>query len=77
MRTVEVCCSSLGEVREAVAGGARRVELCAAITCGGVTPSHATIKSMAMYAAMVTIMVAVVTALNLHEVLMPRYRPCL
>ena len=44
MRTVEVCCSSLGEVREAVAGGARRVELCAAITCGGVTPSHATIK---------------------------------
>lgn len=44
MRTVEVCCSSLSEVREAVAGGARRVELCAAITCGGVTPSHATIK---------------------------------
>ena len=46
MRTVEVCCSSLSEVREAVAGGARRVELCAAITCGGVTPSHATIKSI-------------------------------
>ena len=44
MRTVEVCCSSMSEVREAVAGGARRVELCAAITCGGVTPSHATIK---------------------------------
>ena len=44
MRIVEVCCSSLGEVREAVAGGARRVELCSAITCGGVTPSHATIK---------------------------------
>ena len=47
MRTIEVCCSSLSEVREAVAGGARRVELCAAITCGGVTPSHATIKSIA------------------------------
>ena len=46
MRTVEVCCSSLSEVREAVSGGARRVELCAAITCGGVTPSHATIKSI-------------------------------
>ena len=46
MRTIEVCCSSLSEVREAVAGGARRVELCAAITCGGVTPSHATIKSI-------------------------------
>ena len=46
MRIVEVCCSSLGEVREAVVGGARRVELCAAITCGGVTPSHATIKSI-------------------------------
>ena len=46
MRTIEVCCSSLSEVREAVAGGARRVELCAAIICGGVTPSHATIKSI-------------------------------
>ena len=46
MRTIEVCCSSLSEVLEAVAGGARRVELCAAITCGGVTPSHATIKSI-------------------------------
>lgn len=46
MRLIEVCCSSLDEVREAVAGGAKRVELCSAITCGGVTPSHATIASV-------------------------------
>ena len=47
MRTIEVCSTSLHEVREAAAGGARRVELCSAITCGGVTPSHALIKSVA------------------------------
>lgn len=44
MRTIEVCCSSLTEAREAEAGGAARIELCAAISCGGVTPSHGTIK---------------------------------
>ena len=46
MRKIEVCCSSLDEAREAEAGGAIRVELCAAITCGGVTPSHGTIQSV-------------------------------
>ena len=47
MRIIEVCCSSLGEAREAAAGGARRIELCSAITCGGVTPSHGTIEAIA------------------------------
>lgn len=46
MRTIEVCCSSLSEAREAEAGGARRIELCSAITCGGVTPSHGTITAI-------------------------------
>lgn len=47
MRKIEVCCSSLAEAREAEAGGAVRIELCAAIACGGVTPSHALIESVA------------------------------
>ena len=47
MRIIEVCCSSLSEAREAAAGGARRIELCAAITCGGVTPSYGVIKAIA------------------------------
>lgn len=46
MRKIEVCCSSLHEAREAQAGGAVRIELCSAISCGGVTPSHGTIESV-------------------------------
>lgn len=46
MRKIEVCCTSLDEAREAAAGGAIRIELCTAITCGGVTPSHGTIQSV-------------------------------
>lgn len=46
MRKIEVCCTSLDEAREAAAGGAIRIELCSAITCGGVTPSHGTIQSV-------------------------------
>lgn len=46
MRKIEVCCSSLDEAREAEAGGAARIELCAAIGCGGVTPSHGVIRSI-------------------------------
>ena len=45
---MEICCSSLYEAREAEAGGAIRIELCAAIACGGVTPSRALIESVAM-----------------------------
>ena len=46
MRIIEGCCSSLSEAREAAAGGARRIESCAAITCGGVTPSYGVIKAI-------------------------------
>lgn len=46
MRKIEVCSTSLDDAREAEAGGAIRIELCSAITCGGVTPSHATIQSV-------------------------------
>lgn len=46
MRKIEVCSTSLDDVREAEAGGAIRIELCSAITCGGVTPSHGLIKSV-------------------------------
>ena len=46
MRKIEVCSTSLDDAREAEAGGAIRIELCSAITCGGVTPSHGLIKSV-------------------------------
>jgi len=38
-RTIEVCCGSLADVGEAREGGASRVELCAALELGGITPS--------------------------------------
>ncbi|MBE6417411.1 MAG: copper homeostasis protein CutC [Akkermansiaceae bacterium] len=47
MRKIEVCCTTLDEVREAAAGGAIRVELCTAISCGGVTPGYGMIQSVA------------------------------
>lgn len=46
MRKIEVCSTSLFDAREAEAGGAIRIELCSAITCGGVTPSHGLIESV-------------------------------
>ena len=47
MRKIEVCSTSLNDAREAEAGGAIRIELCSAITCGGVTPSYGTIRCVA------------------------------
>lgn len=38
-RTIEVCCGSAADVREARLGGASRVELCSALELGGLTPS--------------------------------------
>lgn len=40
MRKIEVCCASVDDIVEAYEGGAIRVELCSAISCGGVTPSR-------------------------------------
>lgn len=46
MRKIEVCCSSLDEVRQAARAGATRVELCAAIALGGLTPSAGLIQAV-------------------------------
>lgn len=44
MRTIECCCTSLYEAREAKAGGAARIELCEDLSVGGVTPSRELIR---------------------------------
>ena len=44
-RFIECCCTDAGEATAAQDGGARRVELCEDLACGGVTPSEENIKS--------------------------------
>ncbi len=46
MRNIEVCCTSVADVIEAWYGGAVRVELCSAISCGGVTPSRGLVEEV-------------------------------
>ena len=36
----EACCGSIGDVHRAIEGGADRVELCADLAVGGITPPH-------------------------------------
>ncbi len=40
MTLLEVCVDSVGDLRKAVAGGARRIELCARLDVGGLTPTR-------------------------------------
>ena len=44
-RKIEVCCTSVADVVAARDGGAVRVELCSAISAGGVTPSAALVAT--------------------------------
>lgn len=57
--TVEVCCSSVEDVRAAVRGGADRIELCSALATGGVTPSAGLIYEAVKAAGNVPVMVLI------------------
>lgn len=45
-RFLECCCTSVYEALEAEAGGASRIELCADLACGGVTPDRKTLEEV-------------------------------
>lgn len=69
MRKIEVCCTSVEDVVEAYEGGAIRVELCSAISCGGVTPSRGLIaEAVAVAAASGT----VIPRINVNVLIRPR-----
>ena len=46
MALLEVCCGNLESVDAAVAGGARRIELCADLELDGLTPPMASLRAV-------------------------------
>jgi len=42
--TLEVCCGNIESVRQAIAGGAHRIELCSQLELDGLTPSQSDIR---------------------------------
>lgn len=59
MRILEICANSAQSCAEAEAGGAKRVELCAAIPEGGTTPSYGEIRMAQQLAPRVDINVII------------------
>lgn len=61
-RKLEICCGDLQSVKGAVEGGADRIELCSALSEGGLTPSAGLIKAARMLAP----------EIGLHVLIRPR-----
>ena len=61
---LEVCCSSWADVENAIAGGADRIELCQALSTGGITPSASMIKN--------TVETAHAAGIKVHVLIRPR-----
>jgi copper homeostasis protein CutC len=54
---LEVCVEDVGGLRAAVEGGANRIELCAALVVGGITPSAALIRAAAALSVPVHVLI--------------------
>ena len=60
--TLEVCTASMRSVQAAVAGGAKRIELCSALSVGGLTPSIGLLREVR----------ALYPELRIHVLIRPR-----